>query len=106
MRILDRINNPKRGPVSDRRIRMNQISLDPEYRLSLSKLSVQHLLPISQILLWTLGTIRTRSTTVDVDTEILRGTSTDVRISRSQNLLSILVVDWYPVASNVFRVPL
>src|SRR5712664_661097 len=81
MRILDGINNPKCWPVSDRRIRMSQISLYSQYCLSLSKPSVQHLLPVRHVLLWTLRSIRTCSTTVDVDTEILRSASTDVRVS-------------------------
>src|SRR6266480_761507 len=51
MRILDRVNNSKRGPVPDSRVRMSQIRLYP------------------------------------------------------QNLLSLLIVDWYPVAGDVLGVP-
>src|SRR5439155_20575784 len=78
MRILQRINNPERRPVPDRRVRMSQIRLYPHYRLSLPKSSIQHLHPVSQILLGTLRTIGTRSTSVDVETEIVGSTGADI----------------------------
>jgi len=81
MRILYRINNPERGPVPDRRVWMRQISLYPQYRLTLTESSVQHLLPIRQILLGALGAIRTRSTSVDVETEVVWSTGADVCVS-------------------------
>src|SRR5438445_11862702 len=106
MRILHRINNAKRRPVPDRRVRMSQVSLYSKYRLPLSKPSIQHLRPMSQVLLRALRAIWTRSTSVDVDTEIFRSTGADVRVSLFQNLLRMLVVNWNPVASNVLGIPL
>src|SRR5207245_11208357 len=81
MRILHWINNTKRRPVPDSRVRMSQIRLYPQYRLTLTESSAQHLLPIRQILLRSLGAIRTRSTSVDVETEIVGSTGADVRVS-------------------------
>src|SRR5882672_692413 len=81
MRILRRINNTKRRPVPDSRVRMSQIRLYSQYRLSLSEPTVQHLRPVSQVLLGALGAIWTRSTSVDPDTEILGSTRTDVTVS-------------------------
>src|SRR5467141_4582202 len=81
MRIRPRINNTKRRPVPDSRVRMSQIRLYSQYRLSLSEPSVQHLRPVSQVLLGALGAIWTCSTSVDLDTEILGSTRTDVSVS-------------------------
>src|SRR6266516_6488069 len=67
MRILYGIDNTKRGPVPDRRVRMSQIRLYSKHRFSLSRPSIQHLLPVRQVLLRTLRTIGTRSAIVDVE---------------------------------------
>src|SRR6266571_5077317 len=80
VRILFRIDNAKRGPVPDRRVRMTQVRLDPYYRLSLFKPSVQHLLPVRQVLFRALRTIWTCSASVDVETEIIGSTGADVRM--------------------------
>src|SRR5438445_13344266 len=75
MRILYGIDDPERGPVPDRRVRMSQVRLYSHYRFSISKLSVQHLRPVRQVLLGARGAMRSCSTSFNVHTKFVCGTA-------------------------------